>query len=251
MDKDSLDFGEDKGIHLVHMNVRSLGDTKKTDSLKLHIGKSNAHIIGISESWLSEAIPSNYIGIKGYNLSRLDRTWGEKGANAKRGGGVAVYWRNSLQVSEHKYSKFNLSSKDAEIQWLSLKQDNIRPINILNVYRPPQGDCKKFCKSIQDNIHVANLKDNTEIYIMGDFNVDYLDKRDKNFTELNTTMKSLGLKQIIKGPTRFGRTKNSCLDLIFTNAESIASSGVIHVNISDHFPVYVTRKKVKAKAKKN
>ena len=83
---------------------------------------------------------------------------------------------------------------------------------------------------------------------MGDFNVDYLDKRNKEFTELNTTMKSLGLKQTIKGPTRYGR--NSCLDLIFSNSESIAACGVIHVNISDHFPVFVSRKKDRIITKK-
>ena len=110
------------------MNVRSLGDIKKTDSIRLQIAKSNSHLVGISESWLSEAIPSSFLEVKGYNLSRLDRAWGDTGAPAKRGGGVAIYWRNSLQVSEHKYAKFNTSNKDAEIQWLSLKQDNIRPI---------------------------------------------------------------------------------------------------------------------------
>ena len=250
MDKDSLEFGEGKGIHLIHMNVRSLGDIKKTDSLKLQIGRSKAHIIGISETWLNEAIPSSLMNVKGYNLSRVDRAWGKGNLGMKKGGGVAIYWRDSLKVSDQKYAKFNLSNKDGEVQWLSLKQDNVRPILILNVYRPPQGDCKSFCKNIQDKIQEANLKDNTEMYIMGDFNVDYLDKRSKDFTELNTSMKSLGLKQIISSPTRYGNTKNSCLDLIFTNSECIAASGVINVNISDHFPVFVSRKKERTMTKK-
>ena len=81
---------------------------------------------------------------------------------------------------------------------------------------------------------------------MGDFNVDYLDKRSKDYSELNTMMKSLGLKQIISSPTRHGRTKNSYLDLVFTNSDCVAASGVIHVNISDHFPIFVTRKKERA-----
>ena len=250
MEKDSLEFGEEKGIHLVHMNVRSLGDVKKIDSLKLQIGNSKAHIVGISESWLNESIPSSLLTVNSYNLSRLDRQWGEGDVEVKRGGGVAVYWKSSLQVSEHKYAKFNRSSKDSEVLWLSLNQDNIRPILMLNVYRPPQGDCKKFCKYIQDSIHEANLKDNTEIYIMGDFNVDYLDKRNKDYTELSTTMKSLGLKQVISSPTRHGKTKDSCLDLIFTNSECVADSGVVQVNLSDHFPIFITRKKERAVTRK-
>ena len=157
MDKDSLEFGEGKGIHMVHMNVRSLGDIKKIDSLKVQIGNSKAHIVGISETWLNAAIPTNLLKVNNYNISRLDRGWGNDGTEAKRGGGVAVYWNNSLQISEHKYARFNQSTKDSEVQWLSLNQDNIRPILILNVYRPPQGDCKKNCKYIQDSIQEANL----------------------------------------------------------------------------------------------
>ena len=250
MDKDELEFGEDKGLHLVHMNVRSLGDVRKLDSLKIQLSKSDAHVIGLSETWLRKDIPSKLLEISGYSLARLDRSWKDDNGGIKRGGGVAIYFKNSLQASEHKYSRLNLSTKDIKVQWLHIKQDNIRPIVVLNIYRPPQGDCKVFCKEILDRIHEADLKDNTDLFILGDFNVDYLDKKNKDFTELNTTMKSLGLKQLIKGPTRFGRTKNSCLDLVFSNSDCISASGLINVNISDHFPVYTSRKKGRAKVRK-
>ena len=85
---------------------------------------------------------------------------------------------------------------------------------------------------------------------MGDFNVDYLDKQSKEFTELNTTMKSLGLNQLIRSPTRFGKTKNSCLDLIISNSDCVAASGVVNASISDHLPVYISSKKMRAKVRK-
>ena len=63
-------------------------------------------------------------------------------------------------------------------------------------------------------------------------------------------MKALGLKQFISGPTRYSRTKNSCPDLIFSDSDSIAASGVINVNVSNHFPIFVTRKKERAFTRK-
>ena len=50
MDRDNLELREENGIHIVHMNVRSLGDIKKIDSFKLQFGRSGAHIIGVSET---------------------------------------------------------------------------------------------------------------------------------------------------------------------------------------------------------
>ena len=70
--------------------------------------------------------------------------------------------------SETKYCKMNLSCKDLEMQWLSVTPNNVRPILVVNVYRPPQGDYKKCCELLIDAFNRADLKDNTEIYILGD-----------------------------------------------------------------------------------
>ena len=68
-----------------------------------------------------------------------------------------------------------------------------------------------------------------------------------NTKGLKALLKKHGFDQIIKEPTRFSSTKNSCLDLIGTNSDNIAYSGVCNVNISDHELVFFTRKKIKVK----
>ena len=250
MDKDTLDFAGEKGIHIVHMNVRSLGDTKKLDMLKLQLSRSRAHIIGISETWLKEDIPSCLLGMEGYTLSRLDRAWLGDDGRVKKGGGVAVYYDCKLQISEHKYAHLNISSKNIELQWISMDNDNLRQIIILNAYRPPQGDYKVFCKELLERITAADIRANAEIFLMGDFNIDFHDKKSKEFSELNTVTKALGLKQHIKSTTRYGAARNSCLDLIFSNSDCIKRQGVVNINISDHLPVFVSRKKMRAKSVK-
>ena len=168
----------------------------------------------------------------------------------KRGGGVAVYCREDLKFSDHKFKDFNISNANIEMQWISLHMDNLRPIVIVNIYRPPQGDYKVFCKELSNRVLNANLAPNTELYIMGDFNIDYNDKGTREYSELSTTTRILGLRQYISGPTRLGKTKDSCLDLIFTNSDCVRNSGVINANISDHLPVFITRKKNRGKTGK-
>ena len=47
---------------------------------------------------------------------------------------------------------------------------------------------------------------------MGDLNLDLLDKNNKSDKEIVTTLKQLGLRQLIKEPARYSQNKNSCLD---------------------------------------
>ena len=95
----------------------------------------------------------------------------------------------------------NVSSKDLEMQWISLSLDRVRPILVINVYRPPQGNIAKSSQLILDSFERADIPDNAETYIMGDFNINYGDSKTRAFKELNFTMSSLGLRQLVKEPT--------------------------------------------------
>ena len=60
---------------------------------------------------------------------------------------------------------------------------------------------------ISEIIAKANFKDNTEIYLLGDFNINLKNKRDPAAKELLFVTGVLGLKPIIKDMTkRGGRT---------------------------------------------
>ena len=80
----------------------------------------------------------------------------------------------------------------------------MRKIVVINVYRPPQGNYKIACKLIHEAITEANLKDNCEIFLIGDFNIDLSDRKSPLVKELESTMSLCGLKRCIKGNTRYG-----------------------------------------------
>ena len=189
-------------------------------------------------------------------MFRSDRVWNDNGdpGYCKRGGGLMCYAKDNLRVSDSEYEKLNYSTKDLEIQWISVHIDNLRPIVILNLYRPPQGDYKKACKIINDSISEANLKNNTEIYLMGDFNINLSEKSSPQCKELLFVAGSNGLLPKIKSTTRHscrnGIGKDTCIDQIFTNSELIVEAKTLDLNISDHLAVYVRRKRKRQRYKK-
>ena len=139
-----------KGLHLAHLNVRSMMGGNKFDTLKHQVENSNIDIFTLSETWLSEPIPDNMIRLPSYNVSRWDRSWRDKENSKcpKKGGGLLCYVKKGHKFSDSKYAELNVSCKDLEMHWILLTLDNIRPIIVINIYRPPQGEFKKGCKLI-------------------------------------------------------------------------------------------------------
>ena len=237
-----------KGLHLAHLNVRSLAN--KWDNVKANFMNSNIHILTFSETWLHEQLPNNMFHLSNdYTLLRLDRDWNDNNnpnSPPKKGGGVCTFIRNNLDFSENTHSSLNMSSKDIEMQWLSISQKPNKTILIANCYRPPQGNIDRFIEILENILDDMNLT-KIEIFLLGDFNIDILEKNnDKNKKFINT-LKQFGLKQLIDEPTRYSNEKNSGIDLIFTNSDIISKSGVTNVNLSDHQMILLTRKKAKSR----
>ena len=75
--------------------------------------------------------------------------------------------------------------------------------------------------------------------------IDVLEVHSTSAKEIVNWMKQLGLCQLIKTPTRYSENKDICLDIVFTNWDIVAKSGVCNINISDHQTILLTTRKVK------
>ena len=73
----------------MHVNIRSL--LPKFVLLTALTHSTNPDVLAVSESWLRKATNNSEISIPSYNIFRQDRT--------AKGGGVAIYCRDSLQGS--------------------------------------------------------------------------------------------------------------------------------------------------------
>ena len=121
----------------------------------------------------------------------------------------------------------------AELEYVKWKvtPSNSFP-NILGICRPPGSSISQFL-DIFTELLVDILTSNTNLVVLGDFNIHVNKIEDPNAGIFLDTMTALGMKQHVRGPTH--RSRN-CLDLIFT--EEMSKTKAIECShsayVSDH-----------------
>ena len=118
-----------------------------------------------------------------------------------------------------------------EIQWVEIINEKCRNFIIGNAYRPPDGSLTDFRDFIEAALNSLDLSKN-DVFLIGDFNLDYLDNRVTGVKDLKLLLKQFGLTQYIKDPTRFSSTRDSCLDLICSNSNNISMAQTCTINIT-------------------
>ena len=131
-----------------------------------------------------------------------------------------MYIKTDLTYSDTELTHLNASNADIESQWIVIKLHQTRPIIICNMYRPPSGNVTNALSTLSDAINT--LTHPQDIYLIGDFNIDYKHHMSDNFKKIKFFERSNTLKQIITVPTRYSTTRNSLLDLILTNSTNYA-----------------------------
>ena len=110
------------------------------------------------------------------------------------------------------------------------------------MYRPPTGDVHTFFHVLENVLSFDDLN-GKEIWILGDFNINFLKRTDKSTKLAIEFARVCGFQQLIQSATHLTGFGKSCIDLIFTNCEFVCSSGVLDDVVSDHFPIYACIKK--------
>ena len=228
-----------KGFKIVHLNCRSLY-AKLT---QLELLYADVDVLCLTETWLHDSYSDNILFIEGKELYRWDRSNGLlNGVTKSRGGGLACYLNNSISSDSQIQTPLCVTTPDIELLTVKLSPKTGKTRYILTVYRPPEGDIDSFFHILENILLLYNLS-NYEIWIVGDFNIDFLKRTHKNTKKAIDFARVYGLRQIITEPTHLTGFSRSCIDLMFTNACFVASSGVLNDVISDHFPTYACIKK--------
>lgn len=109
-------------------------------------------------------------------------------------------------------------------------------LTVMAIYRPPSIPTSQWKFELNRLFEVVTTFPN-DVICVGDFNSNLLDPKDSG--HLNNLLGVYGLKNLIKLPTRIGKTSSTLLDLILTNnTRRIFSSGVVDAHISDHSLIY-------------
>ena len=216
-----------KGLSIIHFNVRSLSANFSSLSDYLNTLGFHFDIIALSETWLNMNSNSNLYSLPGYDFCHVDRC-------DKRGGGVAFYIKNSL--------KYNLVGEmcttiDDVIECITIELflSNKKRVIISCLYRPPGSPFDIFNETIEKLFF--NKKQ--DLFLCGDFNTNLLDYTSHSVINFVNNLFGLGIFPLIDKPTRITRLTASLIDNIFTNVlNKNITSGIFITDVSDHFPVF-------------
>ena len=141
------------GYRCVCLNARSIINNK--NELNIMVEDIDPHIIGITESRANTDITDAELGLRGYVMFRRDRI-------GRRGGGVMLYVKESIQAYE---IKLESEADYDEAVWCKIVSGNSK-LTIGLVYRSPninEADNTKIQNAIKE-------VSKGECIIMGDFN---------------------------------------------------------------------------------
>ena len=220
---DCLRFEElnQKGLRIVHLNVRSL--LRNLSEIELLLSQNNVHILSLNETWLDDSVLDQEVYIAGYQIIRKDRN--------RHGGGVVVYIKENL----HYHLLRHNSLEHLEALPLLIAPEHSKAFVFMSWYRPPNSpiclfDYYEELVSFLDSF-------GRSVIIMGDLNCDIMKTPLSNETKhLNSINNIYSLNQINTTEyTRCSEHSISLIDHMLTNCcDMVASQGVIHSGISDH-----------------
>ena len=147
---------------------------------------------------------------------------------------------------------FSINNDNIEALSIEIVNNNSKNILINTQYRQPAGIYSEFEKYMKD--FTNKVKNNgKDLYIVGDMNLNLLDHRSNSKVKeyLNIVSQNLLIPMINK-PTRVSKSNATIIDHILTNSflNTDSSTGIIKIDISDHFPIFlISNEKISENAK--
>ena len=232
--KNSLENSTTFGYKCVCLNARSI--VNKRNELNIMVEDTDPHIIGITESWATPDISDAELGMTGYVMFRKDRI-------GRRGGGVILYIKESIQAYEIKLEK---EAECEEAVWCNIVSGN-STLTVGLVYRSPNINTEENEK-IQNAIKEVSKRD---CIIMGDFNHGHIQwkslqstgSEDQKF--LNLVQDSFLIQHVLE-PTR----GENVLDIVLSSQKEFIDNVRIcePLGCSDHNQIHFI---IKVKGEQN
>lgn len=183
----------------------------------------NVDIICLAEHWLTE------------NQVDVMRPTGFMPASVtcrsiSKNGGVGIYTSSKIKFSKLNLNIFN-SEINCEICGIKILKATGN-INILCIYRSPNGDIKMFFYLFEQAIKQV-LKNHDQLIICGDFNINFADIKSLATNQFLNLLRSLNLTYINNKPTR----GLNCIDNILVNfSTDYYKYKIVGGHFGDHNP---------------
>ena len=220
------------------INARSV--TEKVLQISDLLIEEKIDFLLITETWLSndkfdETVLRNCCP-PGYTFINKPRL-------GKKGGGVAIIYRDSINLDDNlDIGMDSYESMECIIVKISIVKSCI--VHVFGVYRPPDKPISAFLNDIKELFYKYYICDKSdEMIMLGDFNIRVDDDMDSAAVHFKATLSELGLRQCITKELAPNGTQNRghILDLFVVRDDSSVVSSVIFSGIvkSDHLAVVV------------
>ena len=205
-----FNMDSDKSFNLFHSNVN--GYLGKADNILEFLSTDSSNtdfdVICISETSMTDGveIPNN-AKITGYNEPFSTNTLSSKG-------GVTIFAKNPNVIER---TDLKIQNVEFEGVWIEINNPRSKNRIIGCLYRHPHyNNIENFSEYVSECVTKLS-KENKEVYIAGDFNIDLLKyETNPKYREFYNFMTSYGYLPLITQPTRFSEDNQSLIDNIFT-----------------------------------
>jgi exonuclease III len=215
---------------IIHINARSLSKNIEMLHTYLHLLHHQFTVVAVTETWGTES-NSDFLHLDGYTRFLKNRS-------NNRGGGVALFVKNSVPVKP-RYDLDELKNESFEHIFVEASDCNGGCMLIGSIYRPPAGDLEFFNNEFENFLHRITTK-RVNCFLAGDFNINLLNRETNIATDhFINNLFSMSYLPLITKPTHFTSTTSTLIDNIFTNVPvNEAITGILVADISDHLPVF-------------
>ena len=142
-----------------------------------------------------------------------------------------------------------MTMDDLEQSWVTFCTPNVRDMKFPLVYRPPGRTLEKSIDQFRESIEHVTSENSSENTIIGDLNINYKLIHSypyKLLKNVECVECEFGLRQVLHFDTQITAQSFTLIDLT-TDCQYIASCGILELCISDHYAVYMVKKKPRLK----
>ena len=194
---------------------------EKLEQLELDFGNVGLQFLCFTETWVNVNL------LKSFSLNNF--SLGAEYCREDRGGGVAIFNRNCLNVRAIDLKDY---CEDHIIEVCGVHVISPNPLLIVTCYRPPASNLNQFLMKLEHMLNSICGDSVYDVIFCGDFNIDS-GSNGHDFQRIRSVFDSFNLEKVNNEPTRYCSSTATCLDHIYTNFQRHAVLTIPHF-ISDH-----------------
>ena len=233
----------ESSLNIMLHNARSILSKGRMDDYEHLFGtiKNSFHVIAFTETWLKNE-NCDTVKFNEYNSSHMIRPITSNDNDKAQGGGISVFVHENISYKVR--NDLNIMLPFIETLFIEFIVNN-KKYMIGTVYRTPNTNVNTFIDYLDTLIEP--IKNSHELIILGDFNICML--QDNNYSQnfvnrMNTHILFPTILEATRVATvlRNGdyHTTETLIDNIFINKQLQYKSGLLHLSISDHYPIFIS-----------